>query len=198
VAEIERSFLGEAATKLSRLLSLSGLTSPKFDLNERVLPMVILGNADLPGYGDRAGVRWATGGVCAPGGVGAYAGIEAARECIVEGAWVSTNTAGVQFTTRWNTTSEASPSGATFPTFVPGLDRAPNVNVAAAVTALFQGGAAPAAVTSRTLFQNILPLGSYPALGPEWMFHMLPGSRLWIESGSLAATVYFSFWGRAF
>jgi len=195
MAQIERSYLGEAAAKLSRLLTLSGLVSPKFDLGESITPTVLLGDGTAPGYGDRSGKRWAVGGVAAGGGVGAYLGIEATGEIVVEGVEFGTNTSG-QFTLRWNTATEASPSGAPFPSFVPALDRASNVNLSGPLTFLAQGGAAPAGVTSRILHMGLATAG----FSTKWThpFHMMRGSRLWMEQSIPAATVYCSFWGRAF
>lgn len=193
---LERSFLGEAATRIGRLLGLGGMLTPKFNEGEGIAPILLLGDGTEPGYGDRSGRRWAIGGVAAGAGVGAYIGIEATSEIIVEGVGFSTNTAAGQYTLKWNTATEASPSGATFPTFVPALDRASSVNVAAPVLFLAQGGAAPAGVTSRTLWSGLGGL-NYPVTFLH-RFHMMPGSRLWLEYSTVAATIYANFYGRSF
>lgn len=195
MASLERSFLGEAATRLGRLFKLGGLLSPKYDEGEAIKAVVVLGDATLPGYGDRGGVRWSVGGVAAGGGVGAYAGIEAQEDVIVELVSFADNTAACQFTIKWNTATEASPSGAAFAGFVPALDRATSVNIAAPVTALYQGGAAPAAVTARTLWQGIAGLGVWQFPFP---FLLTKGSRLWVEQSLVASTLYANFSGRSF
>lgn len=189
-----QSFFGELSTRLQLWLGLDTEVSPEFSPN--CVPVLVVGNTDDPGYADRRGVRWAVGGVAAGGGVGAYLGIEAfGQEIVIDGVEFWTNTAS-QFTLKWNTATEASPSGATFPSFVPALDRATNRVIPAPVRFLAQGGAAPAVVGDRTLYQGIATAG-FPA---TWRhsFHMMPGSRLWMEQSVVAATVYCNFWGRSF
>ena len=57
--DIDQGYLGEAATRLSRLLEVRGLVSPKFHTREDILPVVVLGDATLPGYGDNRLRRFA-------------------------------------------------------------------------------------------------------------------------------------------
>lgn len=193
---ITKTYLGEAATRLARLLGVDGLITPLFDSEEKLQPVILMGDTTDPGYSERSAMRWAIAGVAAGGGVGAYIGIEATREIVVQGVNFGANTANGQFTLKWNTSAEASPSGATFPTFVPQLDRAVNRDQAAPVLFLAQGGAAPAAVNSRTLWVGLAAANGVYDLPFE--FHMNPGSRLWIEYSTVAATIYASFRGRTF
>ena len=54
-----RTFLGEAATRLYRLLGLDGFVSPVFRDGADVVPVVILGDGTLPGYGQQTLRRFA-------------------------------------------------------------------------------------------------------------------------------------------
>lgn len=47
----ERTFLGEAALRLQRMLGVTGATSPEFDPEAKILPIAIMGDGTLPGYG---------------------------------------------------------------------------------------------------------------------------------------------------
>lgn len=51
MAARERTFLGEASLRLSRLLGLPGGVSPQFPDRSSIVPVVLLGDATLPGYG---------------------------------------------------------------------------------------------------------------------------------------------------
>ena len=58
--DIDQGYLGEAAARLARLLEVRGLVSPKFHTREDIIPVVVLGDATLPGYGDNRLRRFAT------------------------------------------------------------------------------------------------------------------------------------------
>lgn len=47
---IDRGFLGETALRISRLLGVGGLISPRFDSEEKVQPVVLVGDATQIGY----------------------------------------------------------------------------------------------------------------------------------------------------
>jgi len=55
---MQRGFLGEAALRLSRLLQLDGLVTPQFDTGERITPVVLVGDATIPGMGATRGRRF--------------------------------------------------------------------------------------------------------------------------------------------
>ena len=55
---IDRPFLGEAAIRIARLLGVTGAVSPAFERQETIIPVVMLGDATLPGYGGQSQRRF--------------------------------------------------------------------------------------------------------------------------------------------
>lgn len=69
MGSLVRSFLGEAALRIQRLLELDAAVSPRFEAGEKIQPVIILGDGDRPGMGGVRGRRFsaAGGGVMAAG-----------------------------------------------------------------------------------------------------------------------------------
>lgn len=62
---IDRSFLGETALRLGRLLRVGGLISPQFESEEKVQPVVLVGDATGIGYRGQSLRSWSYGEVVA-------------------------------------------------------------------------------------------------------------------------------------
>jgi hypothetical protein len=59
--KIDRSFLGEAVLRLSRVFGLSGEVSPQFDAGDQITPVVVVADATGPGYRGQNLRGWAYG-----------------------------------------------------------------------------------------------------------------------------------------
>lgn len=67
---IDRSFLGESALRLARLLGVGGLISPQFNSEETLQPVVLVGDATSLGYRGQALRAFAYGETVPAGGAG--------------------------------------------------------------------------------------------------------------------------------
>lgn len=92
----ERTFLGEAALRLQRMLGVTGATSPGFPDESKIIPVVSLGDGTLPGYGGQSLRRFMARIVGAPN-VGQVTNVafRATVDCIITHLEFNMTVAGV-------------------------------------------------------------------------------------------------------
>lgn len=79
---IDRGFLGEAVVRLGRLLDLAGLVTPQYNTDEKIVPVVILGDGTTPGMGSQRQRHFGVCGTIANGGQVCH--FMASRDVVIE------------------------------------------------------------------------------------------------------------------
>ena len=199
---IERSFLGDAASRLARLLQLGGPLSPAFERRERILPVVLVGDGTLPGMADARGIQFA-GSINQAGG-GAQPvlmGIRFSVDCLVDDLRFRSNTAGTEMSLRWSGASDAAAVtlAALAQTALVTIDRN-RAQQAAPVTSFGSNATATPGAGFGIVFRHI-PLANIdipvPLVADGRGWFMAAGSMLWIVH-TVAATVTMTIRGRTF
>jgi hypothetical protein len=91
---IDFSFLGDASARLSRFLGVSGQLSPSVNPEPEIIPVVLVGDATLPGYGSQSGRRFLACVQSGPSAVGVLVGIKATIDLIVDEVEVEVKAGG--------------------------------------------------------------------------------------------------------
>jgi hypothetical protein len=198
--KIDRSFLGEAALRLSRVFGFGGAVSPEFDSGEKIQPVVLVADATQPGYRGQQLRGFAFGQrVAAVAGNTSKLWVMARRDSpgvIIDGVHLATGAVPAaiaewrlsilgaadpdpvvigQTITRWTERSRLANG-----------DIAPVLTLGEAVDALS--------------FGLDIATGCVPASGSVTLplpLVLEPGGKLIFSSITLAVTWHFSFWGRA-
>ena len=98
MADLQRSYLGEAAQRLINALGVDGLVDPRYKAGEAILPVILVADATGPGMGSRRGRKWSAGLVQAGGGATQSLALRANADVVVERIQiVTTSAAGTEW-----------------------------------------------------------------------------------------------------
>lgn len=197
--ELERSFLGDAASRISRLLSLGGPLTPLFNRRERITPVVLVGDGTEPGMAEARGLQFA-GSINVAGG-GAQVPIVGFRfqvEAWVDAILYRSNTAATEGSLRWAPSADAAAVtlSALAQTALGLVDRN-QVLQAAPVTSFGSNATAP---PTGLILHRIIPAANVDQnyLLNDRPFFVPAGSVLWFTHNVIAATVTATIRGRTF
>lgn len=198
---VERSFLGDAATRIARLLQLGGPLSPAFERKERILPVMLVGDGTLPGMADARGIQFAGSWNQAGGGAQpVLAGVRFQVDCWLDDLRYRSNTAGTEMSLRWSgpTDAAAVTLAALAQVALVRMDRN-QAQQAAPVTSFGSNATATPGAGFGTIFRHI-PVANVdivPLVGDGRGWFMAAGSMLWVVH-TIAATVTMTVRGRTF
>jgi len=198
--KIDRSFLGEAALRLSRVFGFGGAVSPEFDSGEKILPVVLVADASGPGYRGQQLRGFAFGNrVAAVAGNTGKLWIKAAPGTpgvIIDGFHIATGAVPVAVAEwRLSVLGAADPDpviiGQTVTRFTErnvtsNGDLAPVLTLGEAVDAFSFGV---------DIAVGCLPASSSVTLPIPVV--LAPGGKCIMSAVTVATTFHFSFWGRA-
>lgn len=197
---LERSFLGDAASRLSRLFSLGGPITPLFNRRREVDAVVLVGDGTLPGMADTRGLQF--GGSINQAGGGAQnvlAGWRFGVECWVDSIRYRSNTAGTEASLRFAPPADAAnvTLSALAQTALTQIDRGQQLT-AAPVTSFGSNATAPPA---GFILHRIIPVANVdveylPGAGVP--LFVAAGSVLWFTHNLVAPTLTISIRGRTF
>lgn len=198
---IDRSFLGEAVIRLSRVFGLGGEVSPQFDSGDRIQPVVLVADATQPGYRGQnlRGFAYcekvpAVAGNLSKLAVKAFAD----RAVILDGFTIACGTVPVA-ATEWRIGvmgfAEADPwvINQTNVRFTERTGPDANGDLAPVFTMPQSGDALEFGLT---IAGGVLPATSMIVLPIPVVLH--PGGKIIMQGKTtLAQTLHFGFWGRA-
>ena len=198
--KIDRSFLGEAAIRLSRVFGFGGAVSPEFDSGEKIIPVVLVADGSGPGYRGQQLRGFSFGNrVAAVAGNTSKLWIKATpdtRGVIIDGFHFATGAVPAAIAEwRLSILGSADPDpviiGQTVTRFTERSgaangDLAPVLTLGEAVDALSYG--------------LDIAVGCLPASGSVVLpipVVLAPGGKCIMSAVTVATTFHFSFWGRA-
>lgn len=193
---IQKSFLGEAATRIIRALNLDGLVTPDYEPGEKIQPVIIVANGLEAGMSDRRGRRWVAATIIAGGGATHSCGIKVGEDTVLTAIQLtSTDAAGSEYRGFLAGPNDADPfamatAGAIWvDRAVVGTEAAP-VGIGQVTPQVVAGGGNLFRHTSQA---NANPFSNYL---PEPVM-LFAGSKVWVSSSGIA-DMRVVFWGRTF
>lgn len=191
--QLEQSYLGDAESRLSRALRLLGATDPRYQRGEHILPVVLIGDGTLPGYGVGAGRRFLAG-LVTNGTIAAISavGVLAQQDLIITSLTASWTVGGILTLTYQGPNDAAAFAMAT--TGGCYVDRAAS---SAEVAPILFGNDSAAAITGAVIWRSDAttsgPLNEIIPAG----FCMVAGSRLILRTSAVNCRLNLNIRGQA-
>lgn len=176
-----RAYFSDLSTRLQRYLGLD--TEVPVEFTPNAVPVVLVGDLTLPGFGVQLGRRFSVGKVIAGGGATHQIGFKAQSDLLIESIQVNaTDATGSELIVRYTGPDVAADPMviATADAFF--LDRALSTDLAPLLT----GASTPLAATGNIMWRSTMQVNGLPFFVGICPFLLVAGARFHLTSSGIA------------